>query len=105
MDSVQQGGTEDYSVVVEGDVELDVQGSSQNSNSRAVSRETSFNKAASRRNSEVALEVKWSDITINFGERRLLHRVSGSVHGKFLAIMGGSGSGKVCTSLTTQQCL
>jgi len=69
---------------------------SQNS-SRAVSRESSvsgFGKVASRQNSELALEVKWSDITIKFGDRKLLHRVSGSVHGKFLAIMGGSGSGK-----------
>jgi ATP-binding cassette subfamily G (WHITE) protein 2 len=47
-----------------------------------------------RENSDTALEVKWSDITINFGDRKLLHGVSGSVKGKFLAIMGGSGSGK-----------
>jgi len=66
--------------------------------SRAVSRESSvtgLGKVTHKQNPEhAALEVKWSDISIKFGDRKLLHGVSGSVQGKFLAIMGGSGSGK-----------
>lgn len=42
-----------------------------------------------------ALELEWSDITIAIKDRKLLHGVSGKVKGRFLAIMGGSGSGKV----------
>jgi ATP-binding cassette subfamily G (WHITE) protein 2 len=86
MDSVQldvQG--EDYSTVEVGE-------ESQHVAHQPSSRRSSF--AVSRESSEQALEVKWSDITINFGDRKLLNKVSGSVHGKFLAIMGGSGSGK-----------
>jgi ABC-type multidrug transport system ATPase subunit/ABC-type transport system involved in cytochrome c biogenesis permease component len=86
MDSVQldvQG--EDYSTVEVGE-------ESQHVAHQPPSRRSSF--AVSRESSEQALEVKWSDITINFGDRKLLNKVSGSVHGKFLAIMGGSGSGK-----------
>lgn len=74
------------------------------SNSRAVSRESSLSglggasrrasREVSRQSSEVALEVKWNDITLKLGDKKLLHGVSGSVHGKFCAIMGGSGSGK-----------
>jgi ATP-binding cassette subfamily G (WHITE) protein 2 len=77
--------------------QMDFQPSSTNS-SRAVSRESSLTglgKSANKPDSaHSALEVKWSDISIKFGDRKLLHGVSGSVHGKFLAIMGGSGSGK-----------
>lgn len=95
MDPSQQPESEDYSVVLDGDAQLDAQ-THDLDNSRAVSRESSFGSKAANftRRDSVALEVKWSDVSINFGDRKLLHRVSGSVHGKFLAIMGGSGSGK-----------
>jgi ABC-type multidrug transport system ATPase subunit/ABC-type transport system involved in multi-copper enzyme maturation permease subunit len=98
MDSVQLEVVVQNEEAEENGEQMDFQptNKSQN-NSRAVSRESSssaFGKVTSRHNSELALEVKWSDITIKFGEKKLLHGVSGSVHGKFLAIMGGSGSGK-----------
>jgi ATP-binding cassette subfamily G (WHITE) protein 2 len=86
MESVQlevQG--EDFSTIAIGEESQEVA-------QLPTSRRSSF--AVSRESSEQALEVKWSDITINFGDKKLLNRVSGSVHGKFLAIMGGSGSGK-----------
>jgi hypothetical protein len=44
---------------------------------------------------EEALELRWSDITIKHGKKKLLYGVSGKVKGRFLAIMGSSGSGKV----------
>lgn len=76
----------------------DGQGTVSQVTSRAVSRESSANsmssKVVSRRPSEVALEVKWTDLTVKFGDKKLLHGISGSVQGKFMAIMGGSGSGK-----------
>lgn len=83
--------------------QVDSQTAASRNGSRAVSRESSLNNGLAssngastptRKDSSAALEVKWSDITINFGDRKLLHGVSGSVQGKFLAIMGGSGSGK-----------
>lgn len=50
---------------------------------------------AAHRELDNALELAWSDITIRHGDRKLLYGVSGKVKGRFLAIMGGSGSGKV----------
>jgi len=95
MDPSQQPEAEDYSVVYDGDSQLEERTGDDN-RSRAVSRESSFGGKPSTlpRRDSVAMEVKWNDVTINFGDRKLLNRVSGSVHGKFLAIMGGSGSGK-----------
>lgn len=43
-----------------------------------------------------ALEVEWNKVSLSHGNKKLLFGVSGKVKGKFLAIMGGSGSGKVC---------
>lgn len=84
--------------------QMDSQTAASRNGSRAVSRESSLSTGLAsstgiamtpvRKDSSAALEVKWSDIHINFGDRKLLHGVSGSVQGKFLAIMGGSGSGK-----------
>lgn len=42
-----------------------------------------------------ALEVAWDSLTIKHGDKDILKSVSGNVKGRFLAIMGGSGSGKV----------
>jgi ABC-type transport system involved in cytochrome bd biosynthesis fused ATPase/permease subunit len=50
-------------------------------------------------NSSEALEVEWSKVSLKHGKKQLLFGVSGKVKGKFLAIMGGSGSGKVCPLL------
>lgn len=76
----------------------DTEDAGSRASSRTVSREPStssecHSRVISRRPSE-ALEVSWNDITVKFGDKKLLHGISGSVQGKFMAIMGGSGSGK-----------
>lgn len=45
--------------------------------------------------SDDALELEWDRVHVSHGNKKLLFGVSGKVKGKFLAIMGGSGSGKV----------
>lgn len=42
-----------------------------------------------------ALELEWNKVSLSHGNKNILFGVSGRVKGKFLAIMGGSGSGKV----------
>jgi ABC-type multidrug transport system fused ATPase/permease subunit len=45
--------------------------------------------------SSEALELEWNKVSLTHGNKQLLFGVSGKVKGKFLAIIGGSGSGKV----------
>ena len=81
------GEAELESVNVQQDAEIE----DNNNNERSPASEAS-NRSST--NSD-ALEVEWNKVSLSHGKKQLLFGVSGKVKGKFLAIMGGSGSGKV----------